>query len=128
MYKPALIAGIICAGLAVVLGAFGAHGLKKIATPETIDNFQKGVTYQFYHAFALLVCGILFASFPAPSVRLASWLFLAGIILFSGSLYVLSWAKIKDIDTGMFGIVTPIGGLAFISGWIALLLAIIKSK
>ena len=128
MYKPSLIAGIIAAMLAVILGAFGAHGLKNVTQDAAIlEIYQKGVTYQFYHAFACLIAGILFASFPFGAVRIAGWLFVVGILLFSGSLYLITTIKIQGgaVPTAV-GILTPIGGLFFIAGWISLLLGILK--
>ncbi len=89
MYKPALLSGAVFAALAVVLGAFGAHALKETLTPQQLSVYEKGVTYQFYHSFALLATGMLFSAYPFDSVKWASWLFMAGIVLFSGSLYLL---------------------------------------
>ena len=129
MFKTALTAGTICAAIAVALGAFGAHGLKKIADPATIDIWNKGITYQFYHSFALLAAGILFATFPFSATKWAAYLFIIGIVLFSGSLYLLTALKINAPDSGLMkvvGPITPLGGLAFIAGWICLLIAILK--
>lgn len=132
MFKPALIAGSAFAALAVVLGAFGAHGLKsvleKLHLEPYLDVFNKGVTYQFYHAFALIVAGILFSTFPFDNIKWATWLFTAGIIMFSGSLYLLVFLKTRGMSIGPAGIITPIGGLCFIAGWIFLLLAILKKS
>lgn len=129
MFKTALTAGIVCAAIAVALGAFGAHGLKKIAEPATIEIWNKGVTYQFYHSLALLATGILFATFPFTATKWAAYLFLTGILLFSGSLYLLTALKINSPGSSwlkVIGPVTPLGGLAFIGGWICLLAAILK--
>ncbi len=126
MYKPALVAGCIFAGLAVALGAFGAHALKAALTQQQLSIYEKGVTYQFYHSLALLAVGILFSSFPLPGMRWAAWLFMAGIILFSGSLYLLVGLQSKGLSIGPAGIITPIGGLCFIAGWLMLLLSILK--
>jgi uncharacterized membrane protein YgdD (TMEM256/DUF423 family) len=127
MYKTALIAGILFAGLAVIIGAFGAHGLKPLLTPEDLQVFDTGVKYQFYHSFALLAAGMLFASFPFKQVRFATTCFIIGILLFSGSLYALTLLKIKgQVGLGGVGILTPIGGLFFIIGWLLLLIAVFK--
>lgn len=126
MYKPALIAGCFFAGLAVILGAFGAHALKSMLDSQQLAIYEKGVTYQFYHSLALLAAGILFSSFPYAGLRWASWLFVTGIILFSGSLYLLSFLLSKGMSIGPAGIITPIGGLCFISGWVLLLISILK--
>src|ERR1700754_4085811 len=129
MYKTALIAGILFAGLAVMIGAFGAHGLKPLLSPEDLQVFDTGVKYQFYHSFALLVAGTLYASCPFKQVRSASVFFIIGILLFSGSLYAITLLKIKgQVGLGGVGILTPIGGLCFIIGWLLLLFAVIRKK
>jgi len=129
MHKGFLIIAAVLGALAVTLGAFGAHKLKELVPPETVGTFQTGVTYQFYHTFALLAVGILFAQFPAGA-NLLEWAgrcFLIGVILFSGSLYVLTAIKATEtVGMSKIGIVTPIGGLFFIAGWICLLLALLK--
>jgi len=128
MYKPALIAGALFAALAVIFGAFGAHALKAILPTDQLMVFETGVRYQFYHSFALLITGILYASFPFKPVRLASSFFITGIVLFSGSLYAMTLLSTSGTSLGPIGIVTPIGGLFFIAGWILLFLGIIKKK
>ncbi|MGN6510655.1 MAG: DUF423 domain-containing protein [Chitinophaga sp.] len=127
MHKTFLIWAALLGALAVILGAFGAHKLKELVPPETVSTFQTGVTYQFYHVFALLAVGILYAHVPGPQLVWAGRLFLIGILLFSGSLYVLTLLKATD-TVGLRGIgaITPIGGLAFIGGWVMLLLGILK--
>ena len=129
MHKLYLISGSVFAGLGVVLGAFGAHGLKQIVGPETVGTFQTGVQYQMYHAFALLVVGILYERLPHSLLNWAGGLFIGGIILFSGSLYLLAALKAANkVGLGGVGIITPIGGLLFIAGWILLLMGILKSS
>jgi uncharacterized membrane protein YgdD (TMEM256/DUF423 family) len=129
MHKGFLISAAILGALAVTLGAFGAHKLKQLVPPESVSIFQTGVTYQFYHTFALLAIGILFIHLPAAS-NLLEWAgrcFIIGIILFSGSLYVITALKAADtVGLREIGIITPIGGLFFIAGWICLLFAILK--
>ena len=88
MHKPSLLAGSLLAMLAVIFGAFGAHYLKTIFTPELLSSFETGVKYQMYHSVALLVLG-LYAQVSSQSVKVIFGLFLAGIILFSGSIYLL---------------------------------------
>lgn len=103
--------------LAVSLGAFAAHGLRERLSPELISTFQTGVQYQMYHALALLGIGILALNFPAANLlRISAYLMLAGIVLFSGSLYVLSLSGIRWL-----GAVTPIGGLCFLLAWALLI-------
>ena len=129
MHKLYLISGSVFAGLGVVLGAFGAHGLKQIVGPETVATFQTGVQYQMYHAFALLIVGILYERLPHSLLSWAGGLFIGGIILFSGSLYLLAALKAANkVGLGGVGIITPIGGLLFIAGWILLLMGILKSS
>jgi len=126
MYKPALVTGVISAGLAVILGAFGAHKLKEMFDAPTMSIFEKGVTYQFYHSFALIAAGMLHRSYPYQQLRIATVLFALGILLFSGSLYVLSFLKSTGGSIGPAGVITPIGGLCFIGGWMSLLMGILK--
>ncbi len=108
-----IMLGSVMALLAVALGAFGAHALKKRLDNVRLANYQTGVQYQMYHAGGLIVTGIV-ARLTAPSVFLewAGWLFFAGIVLFSGSLYLLSL-----FDRKWWGMVTPFGGVAFIIAW-----------
>jgi uncharacterized membrane protein YgdD (TMEM256/DUF423 family) len=128
MYKPALTTGIIAAALAVVLGAFGAHKLKEILDAAQLVTYEKGVTYQMYHSFALLATGIMYSAFPSKALRIATLLFLLGIVMFSGSLYLLVALQHAGSSIGPAGIITPIGGLCFISGWLALLAGILKKN
>lgn len=126
MYKQAMTTGAFFAALAVVLGAFGAHALKAQLPADQLQVFETGVKYQFYHSFALLVTGIAYASYPFKSIRLATVFFIIGIVLFSGSLYAMSLLSIKGVGIGPVGIITPIGGLFFILGWLFLLLGVVK--
>lgn len=108
-----IAAGALLAGLGVVLGAFGAHGLKERLTPDLMAIYQTAVQYHFYHAFGLLMLG-LFVAWRGDSglATGAAWAFALGILLFSGSLYLLAFTGAKWL-----GAITPIGGLAFIVGW-----------
>lgn len=127
MHKTFLIIAAVLGALSVTLGAFAAHGLKKIVPPETVATFETGVRYQFYHTFAILVVGLLLERMPAQALVTAGWLFLIGIALFSGSLYLLTALKAtQTVGLSGIGIITPIGGLFFIAGWVALLIGIIK--
>ena len=120
--KFLLISGAIFALLAVVLGAFGAHALKKSISAEMLNVYQTGVLYQFYHALALILIGTLIYSHGGNHLLTVSGsIMLAGIVLFSGSLYLLSTVGFKTV-----GIVTPIGGLLFIISWIIFIIAIYK--
>jgi len=119
-----IIAGAVNAAIAVVFGAFGAHALKDRLTEHYLAIWETAVQYQMFHAIGLIVIGILMnSSILGPSTQLswAGYLILAGIIIFSGSLYVLSLSGI-----GILGAITPIGGVAFITGWIMLIIAVVK--
>ena len=107
--------GAVLAGLGVAAGAFGAHGLRARLTPDMLAIFETAVRYQMYHALALLAVGWASARWPESGVALAGWLFVAGIVVFSGSLYVLALT-----GTRWLGAVTPFGGLAFFVGWATL--------
>jgi uncharacterized membrane protein YgdD (TMEM256/DUF423 family) len=127
MHKIFLIIGTILAGVAVALGAFGAHGLKKIVSHETISIFQTGVQYQMYHALALLFLGVLYERSQNSLLNFAGIFFIAGVVLFSGSLYLLvSFKAMNKISTTGVGMLTPIGGLFFIIGWALLLISFLK--
>ena len=130
MHKSLIITAAFFGGLAVALGAFGAHGLEKITTDEKIlHGFQTGVQYQMYHALGLLAIGILADKYKNNWISWAGRSFITGIILFSGSLYILTFLKIEDNSAvNIVGPVTPVGGLFFIAGWIFLLLAVLKNK
>jgi uncharacterized membrane protein YgdD (TMEM256/DUF423 family) len=129
MNKTFMAIGTLLGAVAVALGAFGAHGLKKIVTEETVQVFQTGVHYQVIHALALLITGMLNEKFPGRYCKIAGNLFITGIILFSGSLYLLTFFKASNI-TGMekIGFITPAGGVCFIAGWIFLFLAVFTKK
>lgn len=115
--------------MAVALGAFGAHGLKTIVPPETVQTFQTGVQYQMYHALALLLVGAVYEKCSQAFARNAGLFFIVGIVLFSGSLYVLTVFKATEtIGMEKFGLITPFGGLSFIVGWMFLFLAVIRNR
>jgi uncharacterized membrane protein YgdD (TMEM256/DUF423 family) len=127
MNKTALVFGGVFAGLAVILGAFGAHALKQVLDAAQLQTFETGVRYQMYHSFALLIVGILSATFSSKQIRLAAVFFIIGTICFSGSLYALVLLQMNGvIGLSGVGIITPIGGLFFIIGWIFMLLGILK--
>jgi len=108
--------------LAVGVGAFGAHGLKSHVSAEMLQTWKTGVEYHFYHALGLLLIGILSFTIPSEYLKWSAILLVAGIVLFSGSLYALTLTGIKTL-----GVVTPIGGLSFIAGWILLFVAVWKN-
>jgi uncharacterized membrane protein YgdD (TMEM256/DUF423 family) len=118
MYRTALKAGAIFGLLAVVLGAFGAHGLKPLLDADKMHVYETGITFQFYHSLALLVLGILYKSFPNKMMRAATGFFISGVVLFSGSLYVMAFLSIAGTSIGAAGFITPIGGVMLILGWL----------
>jgi len=123
MAKIFLILGGSFAGLAVSIGAFGAHALKSVLeATNRLETFETGVKYQFYHALALIVLGLLMQKFDHRMFTWAGYGFIIGTILFSGSLYILSLSGITK-----WGAVTPLGGVAFLIGWLALIIGITKS-
>lgn len=105
----------------MVVGAFGAHALRERLTPEMASVFETGVRYHMYHALALLVVGWASARGASSAVGTAGWAFLSGIVLFSGSLYILALSGVRA-----WGAVTPAGGLAFIVGWASLVWAALR--
>lgn len=128
MNKRIIIIASVFGMLAVILGAFGAHGLKKLVSIDQLDAWHTAVQYQFYHTFAMLFLAT-FSRFRSRAINASSWFFTAGILLFSGSLYLISAKDILNIDSlSLIGPLTPIGGLFFILGWVSLLVATIKNK
>ncbi|MBU0903566.1 MAG: DUF423 domain-containing protein [Planococcaceae bacterium] len=119
-----IIAGAINAFLAVAFGAFGAHALKEKLSEKYLAIWETAVQYQMYHAIGLIVIGILMSPSIIGHVSQLSWagyLMLAGIVIFSGSLYVLSLSGI-----GILGAITPIGGVAFLIAWVLVIVAVVK--
>ena len=108
-----LVIGSILAGSAVAAGAFGAHALKEILDAPMLQVFETATRYVMYHAFGLCIVSWAIDRYPGQGLEKSGWLFLVGILLFSGSLYMVSLAGIRWI-----GAVTPIGGLAFMTGWL----------
>lgn len=114
--------GAFAAGLGVLLGAFGAHGLKTRVDPAMLAIFETGVRYQMYHALALLAVGWAASRSPSAWIDWSGTLFVVGMLVFSGSLYVMTLTGLRWL-----GAITPIGGLAFILGWIALGIGVLRS-
>ncbi len=112
--------------IAVILGAFGAHGLKNLLSPYQLEIWNKGVFYQFIHVLALLFCGIINHLKPLKHFSYAMIAFLIGIICFSGSLYLLAIRDFIAFPATILGPITPIGGLFFVGGWIVMALGIRK--
>jgi uncharacterized membrane protein YgdD (TMEM256/DUF423 family) len=129
MHKSFLTLGALFGALAIVLGAFGAHGLKKMVSADAIAVFQTGVQYQMYHALALMITGILHEKLQNKWIQWAGYLFCVGIVFFSGSLYVIGLMNASENTIPvLIGILTPIGGLFFIGGWLSLLTGVITKN
>ncbi|MBC7934897.1 MAG: DUF423 domain-containing protein [Rhizobacter sp.] len=127
MHKGFLKTAFILGALSVGLGAFAAHGLKDLFSNNAIATFETGVRYQFYHVFALLTVAILYKDFR--EVKTAGWLFIGGIILFSGSLYMVSMVQgMVQPGYNWVGAITPFGGLLFIAGWLWMFIVIVRKK
>jgi len=130
MNKSFLSIGAILGAFAVALGAFAAHSLKTFFPAEAMNIFETGVRYQFYHVFAIFIVAILEERFPnSRPIHWAGNCFIVGIILFSGSLYLLAASKAKEVSgSDTIGMVTPIGGLLFIVGWFLLFIGVSRKK
>jgi uncharacterized membrane protein YgdD (TMEM256/DUF423 family) len=127
MHKTFLSLGALFGGIAVALGAFGAHGLKKIVSTDVVSVFQTGVQYQMYHTLALLVVAIVFERLPNKWIRWSGYFFSFGILFFSGSLYLITALKADERSVPAFiGAITPIGGLLFIVAWLSFLVGLVK--
>jgi len=113
--------GSASAFVAVALGAFGAHALKSRLSPDLLAVFEVGVRYQMYHALALLAVAWASTQWPSAVLNAGGWLFVAGTVLFCGSLYALALSGVRGL-----GAITPIGGLAFLGGWACLVWAVLR--
>lgn len=113
-----LMIGSLSAGLSVAAGAFGAHALRARLEPRQLEVFETAARYQMYHALAIVLVAWAATRFTSSLVHVSGWLFLAGTVLFSGSLYAMTFTGIRAL-----GAITPIGGVCFIAGWVCLALA-----
>ena len=123
MQRIFFVIGALSAFIGVAAGAFGAHGLKSRISSEMLSIFEVGVRYQLYHAFALISAAWALSKWPSPLIKTSGWLFLIGTILFSGSLYLLSVSGVR-----WYGVITPLGGLAFLAGWACLAWAVWRAR
>lgn len=124
MPKTFLILGAFNTFLCIALGAFGAHGLKRVLSTDMLTVYHTGVQYHFYHALGIIIIGLLLLHFPKSRlIPISGWLMMVGIILFSFSLYVLSVTGMRGL-----GMITPFGGVSFLSAWGLLVYAIWKEK
>lgn len=116
-----LLIGAVSGGISVAAGAFGAHALRDKVEPRLLEVFETAARYQMYHALALLAVGLIASRWPSSLVSSAGWLFVAGTLFFSGSLYAMTFTGIRAL-----GAITPIGGVCFIAGWACIALAASK--
>jgi uncharacterized membrane protein YgdD (TMEM256/DUF423 family) len=126
MNKKIIIIGSVFALTSIILGAFGAHALNDILSSERIASFKTGTQYQMFHALALITIG--FNAKKLPNIRLLSFLFIAGIICFSFSIYLLSLQSLMQMNLSSIGFVTPLGGLLLIGAWISFISSVVKQK
>ncbi|HZW77620.1 MAG TPA: DUF423 domain-containing protein [Flavobacteriaceae bacterium] len=118
--------GMFLAAITIALGAFGAHGLKQIVSPEVVNTFEVGIRYQMYHAFAIILLGLI----PMPNNKRNGilWNFVVGILFFSGSIYLLTLNDYLPFDAKKIGFITPIGGVLLINAWIRWAYGILKES
>jgi len=129
MQRKVLLFATLSAAITVAMGAMGAHFLKQKISVENLQIFETAIKYQMYHSFALVLIALLIDKFPARYFVFIAYSFILGIVLFSGSLYLLALKPLLGIDNWVFlGLLTPIGGIAFITAWILFFIAILKNK
>ena len=122
MERLFVMIGALSGAIGVGAGAFGAHALRAKLEPRMLEVFETGARYQMYHAVAMLAAAWVVSRFPGALANASGWLFLAGTVLFSGSLYAMALTNVRAL-----GAITPIGGVCFIAGWVCLALAAAKS-
>lgn len=127
MDKKIITTGAVLACLAIIFGAFGAHALKNILTFEALQSFEVGVRYQMYHALAMVFIG-LSHQIPKPVKNTSFGFFFWGVLLFSGSIYLLSFKELLAFPIEKIALITPLGGTLFIIGWIVFIVKIIRLK
>ena len=129
MHKLFLQVAALLGAVSVAFGAFGAHALKRYVSDAAVTIFETGVRYQFYHVFAIALVGILYRDFTSKWMVWSGNMFILGILLFSGSLYLLTYIKGADKPgLNWIGIITPFGGLAFIAGWACMFVGLYKAS
>lgn len=127
MNKKVTITGVVFIVTAIILGAFGAHALKELISPEKLISYETGVRYQMYHGLGLLIIGLLADRFSFK-MNTFYYLQLTGVIMFSGSIYLLALQEPLNVKLSFLGPVTPIGGVLMILGWSILLLGLLRAK
>ena len=126
MSKKVVLAGAILISLAIILGAFGAHGLREVLTEAQSKSFETGVRYQTYHGLALLILG--FNANKLKGINTILYLILSGVLIFSGSIYLLATQDAIGVSMKFLGPITPLGGLLMITAWIIFIFKVIRSK
>jgi uncharacterized membrane protein YgdD (TMEM256/DUF423 family) len=126
MHKGFLTIAALIGALSVVFGAFGAHALKTVVNEQALAAYETAVRYQFYHVFALALAGVLYKTYPNTLLISAGRFFIGGMILFCGSLYLLTYGASTGVSFRWAGPITPVGGVFFILGWVWLALGIRK--
>tara|TARA_R110000868_G_scaffold162759_1_gene394245 strand:- start:105 stop:491 length:387 start_codon:yes stop_codon:yes gene_type:complete len=127
MNKKIISTGALLGMIAIILGAFGAHALKKILSADHLITFETGVRYQMYHSLFLILIGTIF-ELTEKTKKIIYYLVISGVVLFSGSIYLLATNELTPFDFKSIGFITPIGGLLLILGWGVLLVNIINKK
>lgn len=127
MNKQIVLVGLIFVALSIILGAFGAHTLKELIEPERLVSFETGVRYQMYHGLAVLIVGLNQDKFNTD-LKWFYYLIVAGVLLFSFSIYLLAIQGILEVNLKFLGPITPIGGLSLIAGWTILIMKWVKKK
>ena len=127
MNKQIAIVSVLLIALGIILGAFGAHGLKQVVSPEKVASFEVGVRYQIYHGIALLILS-LNASKIEATLKVFLAFILGGILFFSGSIYLLALNDLFGADLSFLGPLTPVGGVLMIAGWGVLVRQLLKMK
>lgn len=125
MKQLTLLFATIYGALSVILGAFGAHALKKILSNTALSSFETGVKYQMYHAIVLLIIGF-YLPFSTRLENITAWMLIIGTFLFSGSIYLLSMQHVWNMNLRFLGPVTPLGGLLMIVGWVLLAFVVVR--
>jgi uncharacterized membrane protein YgdD (TMEM256/DUF423 family) len=127
MHKDFIKTAALLGALSIILGAFGAHSLKQFFTADMLQVYETAARYQMYHALALLSVGILYKEFNNKLIKLSGNFFIAGIVLFSGSLYAICFIQFHNLSSLLWiGAITPLGGLSFIIGWLLLFAGVVK--
>jgi len=129
MHRYLIRIGAILGALSVMFSAFSAHFLQPIMSSKDFYSFQTAINMEFFHSIGLMILGILGKRYPTPYINWSGIMFILGIVLFSGSIYLLTLAgSIFDTKISMVGLITPVGGLLLFAGWVMLLLGIPESK